>query len=115
MATTEGKVTGWRQAFSSGTRLAQAEAALRAGLPTDARQTASWRGSFAAGAGFCEFVNYQSASLASQLADTKAPSAGSNIGAAFYEETPHSPGSSSIATVNSATVRATPYTQGEPC
>ena len=90
-------------------------AAVRGSLPADARQTASWRGSFSGGSGYCEFISYQSASLASQLGTAVPTPTESNIGAKFYEVTPHRAGSPSIATVNSAQVTATPYTLGEPC
>jgi hypothetical protein len=115
VTTTDGKVTGWHQVFPAGTHLARAEAAARTALPSDARQTASWRGTFSSGGGFCEFVSYQSASLASKLGAAPPSSSGSNIGAKFYEETSHGSGAASIATVNSAQVRAAPYSQGESC
>jgi len=115
VTTTDGKVTGWHQVFGAGSRLAQAEAAVRAALPTDARQTGSWRGTFSGGGGFCEFVSYQSASQGSQLGTAVPSTSESNIGAKFYEETSHGSGAASIATVNSAQISAKPYTQGEPC
>jgi hypothetical protein len=111
----DGKVTGWHQVFPAHSSLAHAEAGVRDALPADARQTASWRGSFAGGGGYCEFVSYQSASLASQLGTAPPTPAGSNIGVEFYDVTPHRPGSPSIATVNSAQVSARPYTLGEHC
>jgi hypothetical protein len=113
--TIDGKVTGWHQAFPAHTSLAHAEVGVRAALPVDARQTASWRGTFSGGGGYCEFVSYQSASLASQLGTTAPSPAGSNVGVKFYAVTPHHPGSSSIATVNSAQVSATSYTLGQHC
>jgi hypothetical protein len=115
VATTDAKVTGWHQVFPSGTSLGHAEAAVRDALPADARQTASWRGSFSGGGGYCEFVSYQSASLASQLGTSVPTPTESNIGAKFYQVTPHHAGSPSIATVNSTQVSTTPYTLGEPC
>jgi hypothetical protein len=115
VTTTDGKVTGWHQVFPAGTSLSHAEAAVRDALPADARQTASWRGSFSGGGGYCEFVSYQSSSLASQLGTAAPTPAASNIGAKFYQVTPHRSGSPSIATVNSAQVSATPYTLGAPC
>jgi hypothetical protein len=115
VTTDDGMVTGWHQAFTAHTSLAHAEVGVRSALPVDARQTASWRGTFSGGGGYCEFVSYQSASLASQLGTTAPSPTGSNIGVKFYEVTPHHPGSSSIATVNSAQVSATPYTLGQPC
>ena len=115
VTSTGGKVTGWHQVFPAGSTLAHAEAAVRGSLPADARQTASWRGSFSGGSGYCEFISYQSASLASQLGTAVPTPTESNIGAKFYEVTPHRSGSPSIATVNSAQVTATPYTLGEPC
>lgn len=114
VTTTDGKVTGWHQVFPAGSRLARAEAAVRTVLPTDARQTASWRGTFAGG-GFCEFVNYQSVSLASKLGTAAPAPSEANIGAKLYEETSHGPGAASIATPNSAQVGAKPYTQGQSC
>jgi hypothetical protein len=115
VTTTNGKVTGWHQVFPASTSLGHAEAAIRDALPTDARQTASWRGTFLNGEGYCEFVSYQSTSLASQLGTAAPTPAASNIGAKFYEVTLHRSGSPSIATVNSAQVSATPYTLGKPC
>jgi hypothetical protein len=115
VTTTNGKVTGWHQVFSAGTTLGHAEAAVRGALPEDARQTASWRGAFVDGGEYCEFVSYQSTSLASQLGTAAPTPAGSNIGAKFSEVTPHRSGSASIATVNSAQVSATPYALGAHC
>ena len=115
VTTAAGKVTGWHQAFPAGTRLARAEAAVRAALPTDARQTASWRGTFARGEGLCEFVNYQSVSLAGLLGTAAPDPSGSNIGARFYEATSPGPASTSIADINSAQVSTAPATQGESC
>jgi hypothetical protein len=113
--TTDGKVTGWHQVFVVGTSLGHAEAAVRDALPTDARQTGSWRGMFPNDGGYCEFVSYQSSSLASQLGTAAPAPTDSNIGAKFYEITSHRTGSPSIATVNSAQVSATPYTVGAQC
>ena len=115
VTTHQGRVVGWHQVFPAGSRLARAEAAVRTALPTDARQTASWRGADAGGGGFCEVVNYQSASLASVLGTGAPTSSGGAIGAEFYERTSHGAGSPSIATVNAATVQSAPFTQGEPC
>jgi hypothetical protein len=115
VTTTGGKVTGWHQVFPANSSLAHAEAAVRGVLPADARQTASWRGTFAGGGAYCEFVSYQSASLASHLGTTAPSAATSNIGVKFYQVTPHRSGSSSIATVNSAQVAANPYTLGQHC
>jgi hypothetical protein len=115
VTTTGGKVTGWHQVFPVNSSLAHAEAAVRGALPADARQTASWRGTFAGGGAYCEFVSYQSASLASRLGTTAPSPTASNIGVKFYQVTPHRSGSSSIATVNSAQVSAKPYTLGQHC
>jgi hypothetical protein len=115
VTTTDGKVTGWHQVFVAGTSLGHAEAAVRDTLPTDARQTGSWRGSFLNDGGYCEFVSYQSSSLASHLGTAAPTPTVSNIGAKFYEVTSHRSGSPSIATVNSAQVSATPYTLGSHC
>jgi hypothetical protein len=115
VTTDDGKVTGWHQVFPAHGSLAHAEADVRDALPSDARQTASWRGTFSGGSGYCEFVSYSSASLASQLGTAVPSPSGGNIGVKFYEVTPHRSGSSSIATVNSAQVRAEPYTLGEQC
>jgi hypothetical protein len=115
LATNRGRVTGWHQVFPAGSRLARAEASVRAALPADARQVASWRGSFAVGGRHCEFVDYQSVSLASQLGSAVPTSSEGDIGVKFYEATSHGPGTSGIATVNSAQVSAEPFTQGEPC
>lgn len=115
VTTDDGKVTGWHQVFPVHSSLAHAEATVRDALPADARQTASWRGTFSGGGGYCEFVSFQSASLASQLGTTAPTPADSNIGVKFYEVTPDRSGSSSIATVNAAQVRAEPYSLGEHC
>jgi hypothetical protein len=115
VTTTDGRVTGWHQAFPAHSSLAHAEAGIRDALPADARQTASWRGTFSDGGGYCEFVSYQSASLAAQLGTAAPTPADGNIGVELYEVTPHRSGASSIATVNVAQMSAKPYTLGEHC
>ncbi len=115
VTTDDGEVTGWHQVFPTHSSLAHAEAAVRDALPADARQTASWRGTFSGGGGYCEFVSFQSTSLALQLGTTAPTPADGNIGVKFYEVTPDRSGSSSIATVNAAQVRAESYTLGEHC
>jgi hypothetical protein len=104
---------GWHQVFPAHTSLAHAEATVRDALPADTRQTASWRGTFAGGGRYCEYVSYESTSLASQLGSPSP--AGSTIGVEFYQATTNASGSPSIATVNSAQVRAESYTLGERC
>ena len=115
VTTVEGRVTGWQQAFPAGTRLADAEASLRAALPADARQTASWRGDAASGGGTCEFVNYQSDLLASRLRTAAPAASGSNIGASFTDDTTSGTPAPVITTVNTARAGTAPYVEGQPC
>jgi hypothetical protein len=110
-----GRVVGWHMTFGAHTRLPAAEALVRAQLPKDARQTASGRGDFAQAATYCEFVNYQSATLAGSLGTPVPTGAQGNIGVILYEITPKATGSSSIATVNAADVSTTPVAAGQPC
>jgi hypothetical protein len=109
-----GKVVGWHLSFGSATHLASAENAVRQLLPADAQQTASWRGSFAAGR-YCEFVNFRSKTLAEALGTRVPPASGSNIGAAIYSTSPQGSGTSSIELVNSADVGIHSHTQGQTC
>ena len=110
-----GRVVGWHMTFGADTRLPAAEALVRTRLPTDSRQTASGRGDFARAATYCEFVDYQSATLATSLGTTAPTGAQANIGVTFYEITPTRTGSSSIATVNAADVTTTPISLDQRC
>jgi hypothetical protein len=110
-----GKVIGFHMTLPAGTHLGDAEKLVRAQLPTDIRQTASWRGTFFAHDAYCEFVNYQSATLAQSLGSTTPTGSTANIGTVLYERTTTNPGSASIAKVNSADVKASPYTVGQLC
>lgn len=111
----DGRVVGWTMTFPAGTRLASAEKLIRAQLPLDARQTASWRGSFGTADSHCEFVNFQSATLAGSLGTATPSASQDNIGVEVYEITPHRSGLSSIAIVNSAVVNAKPNVLGQGC
>jgi hypothetical protein len=64
----------------AGTHLGAAEALVRAQLPPDVRQTASGRNAFAAGAGYCEFANFQSQQLATALGTPAPNGSNGNIG-----------------------------------
>jgi len=111
----DGRVVSMRLNLPSGTHLAEAESDARANLPTDARQAASWRGSFGGKpATYCEFVNYQSADLAHVLGVAPPTGTSANIGSSFYEQngTQHS---SSIVTVNTANMSTTPGVLGNTC
>jgi hypothetical protein len=110
-----GRVVGWHMTFPAHTKLPAAEALVRAQLPKDARQTASGRNDFAQAATYCEFVNYQSATLAGSLGTPVPTGAQGNVGVVLYEITPQHSGSSSIASVNAADVSTTPVTAGQPC
>ena len=111
----DGRVVSMRLNLPSGTHLADAESDVRANLPTDARQAASWRGAFAgAPATYCEFVNYQSATLAHDLGVAPPKGASANIGTSLYEQT-GTQHSSSIVKVNTAEISATPSALGMAC
>ncbi len=110
-----GKVTGWHMTFPPGTHLAEAEALVRAQLPSDVRQTASGRNSFATGGGYCEFVDYQSDKLATALGTKPPTGSQANIGVTLYDVTPHSTGTTSIVTVDSADIGTVPRAAGQGC
>ena len=77
----KGKVVSMHLTLPAGTHLAAAEQQVRAELPTDARQTASWRGTFpGAPAAYCEFVNYQSVALARSMGIPPPTPSVANIG-----------------------------------
>jgi len=113
----DGKVVSWHMTLPAGTRLATAEGLVRTQLPTDARQIASWRGSFPGGDGsaYCEFVNYQRVMLARLLGTAPPPPTAANSGTSFYERTATGPGSPSIAKVNSVDVSTAAAVLGQPC
>lgn len=115
LKTVGGRVVGWHMTFGAPTKLSAAEALIRAHLPSDSRQTASGRGDFARAATYCEFVNYQSATLATSLGATAPTGAQANIGVDLYEVTPTGTGSSTIARVNAADVSTTPIAPGQRC
>ena len=106
-----GRVVSLHMNLPPRTQLAAAEALVRAQLPTDIRQTASWEGTYPASAGpvaHCEFVDFQSATLARSLGVPPPLGSTPNIGVFLAERTARSPGSPSIATVNSVNVSTTP-------
>ncbi len=114
--TTDGdRITGWDMAFQDGTKIAFAERAIGAELPADARQTASWRGTSSGGKSTCEFISLRSDILATMLANGTASSQAANIGLKMYELTPNSAIGPSIATVNSALVRAQAFPTTASC
>jgi hypothetical protein len=115
VTTDNGRVTGWLMAFGPATHLGAAEAQVRTQLPADIRQTGSWRGSFSSGGGFCEFGNYSSASLATNLGTTSSSSDGSNIGVKLYDIAANGTKKSSISMVNSAVVGTKPFSVGQSC
>jgi hypothetical protein len=108
-----GRVVGFHMSIPPATRLATAEQLVRAQLPTDVEQTASWRGTFKSTGGFCEFVNYKSAKLAAQL--PPATASASNVGIKVFEVKHGKAGSPSIRTVNSADVSTTPGVVDQAC
>jgi hypothetical protein len=111
----DGRVVSMRLNLPSGTHLADAESDVRANLPTDARQAASWRGTFAGNpTSYCEFVNYQSAALASSLGATPPTGTSANIGTSLYEQTGTNH-SSSIVKVNTAEISTTPNILSTVC
>jgi hypothetical protein len=110
-----GKVTGWHMTFPPGTHLAKAEGLVRAQLPSDVRQTASGRNTFANGGGYCEFVDFQSDKLAAALGTPAPTGSAGNIGVTFYEVTPHGSGTGSIVTVNAADITTGPRAAGRGC
>jgi hypothetical protein len=111
----DGRVVSMRINLPSGTHLAGAESEVRANLPADARQSASWRGSFAGNPPtYCEVVNYQSAGLARLFGVAPPRGSSANIGTSFYEQT-GTRHSSSIVTVNTADISTTPRVLGRPC
>ncbi len=109
------RFVGWSMAFPAGTKLASAEATVRKVLPSDAKQTQSWRGTFTGASGYCEFVNLQSASLADELSQDAPTGSQANIGLEFYEATANGGAANSIAVVNTANVRDTGFALGDPC
>ncbi|HTZ09865.1 MAG TPA: hypothetical protein VMB72_12375 [Acidimicrobiales bacterium] len=109
-----GRVVALHMTLPAGS-LERAERLVRAQLPTDALQTASWRGDFASADGHCEFVNYQSASLARHLGVAAPTGSTADIGTSLYERTAHGRGSPSIATVNSADLSTTPAGPSQSC
>ncbi|HXW39328.1 MAG TPA: hypothetical protein VEJ44_06500, partial [Acidimicrobiales bacterium] len=115
----DGKVVSMLVNLPSGTHLAAAVGFVRAQLPPDARQTASWRGTFpitAAGpAAYCEFINYESDDLARSLGIPPPAAMAANIGVSFYQETGQRAGSSNIATVNTAAVSTAANVPGSSC
>ena len=112
----DGRVISFHMTLPATTHIAAAEQLVRAQLPSDARQTASWRGSFRGDpAASCEFVNYQSTILARSLGIAPPPPSSANIGTSLYERSAHRPGSPSISTVNSADLSTTANTVGESC
>lgn len=110
-----GRVVGLHMTLPAGTKLGRAEALVRAELPTDARQTASWQGDFAETADHCEFVNYQSAALARSLGTASPTGSTPNIGTSLYEQSAHRAGASSIAKVNSADLSTNPAGPTRAC
>jgi hypothetical protein len=111
----DGRVVSLRLNLPSGTHLADAESDVRSNLPTDARQSASWRGTFTGDpAAYCEFVNYQSVTLAQFLGVAPPTGTSANIGTSLYEQT-GTQHSASIVKVNTALISTTPNTSGKPC
>ncbi len=110
-----GKVVALHMALPGGSDLARAEQLVRAQLPTDARQTASWRGSFRQAADHCEYVNFQSATLATSLGTAAPAGSTANIGTSLYERSVSQVGSPSIATVDAADIGTTPAVLLQPC
>jgi hypothetical protein len=111
----DGRVVSMRLNLPSGTHLAIAEGDVRANLPLDVRQTASWRGAFAGKPStYCELVNYQSATLANELGVAAPKGISANIGTSLYEQT-GTQHSSSIVTVNTAEISTTPSVLGLAC
>jgi hypothetical protein len=110
------RVISMHLTLPASTHLAVAEGVVRAQLPADARQTASWRGVFSGSPpAYCEFVNYQSVTLARFLGIAPPPSSTANIGTSLYDRTRDRSGSSSIATVNSAVVSTAANVVGQAC
>ncbi len=111
----DGRVVSMRINLPAGTHLADAERDVRANLPSDARQAASWRGVFAGTPStYCEFVNYQSATLALSLGVSPPTGTSANIGTSLYEQT-GTQHSSSIVKVNTADISTTPTVLGKAC
>lgn len=111
-----GRVVSMHLNLPVSTHLAVAEGLVRAQLPTDARQTASWRGVFSGSPpAYCEFVNYQSVILAHSLGIAPPPSSAANIGTSLSDRSRERPGSSSIASVNSAVISTAANVVGQAC
>ncbi len=110
-----GRVVSMRLNLPSGTRLATAEAQVRAQLPSDSRQTASWRGAFPGSPlTYCEFVNYQSAALAHSLGIPPPTGQAANIGTSLYNHT-GTTHTTSIARVNTADISTAANVVGKAC
>jgi hypothetical protein len=111
-----GRVISMHLTLPASTHLAAAESLVRAQLPTDARQTASWRGVYSGSPpAYCEFVNYQSVILAHSLGIAPPPSSAANIGTSLSDRTRDRSGSSSIAAVNSAVISTAANVVGQAC
>lgn len=112
----EGRVVSLHLAMPDGTRLGRAEALVRAQLPADARQTASWRGTFpGTPTSYCEFVDYQSTRLATSLGVPPPAGSAPNIGTSLYERAGGRSGTSSIAKVNQADISTAANVLGTSC
>jgi hypothetical protein len=112
MRVASGRVAGWTITFSSGTRLAGALVLVRAELPRDARQVASWSGSVPTTSARCEVIEYQSAELALAL---PARFSGGAFGVVFSVEAPRSASGGSVSLTDKADVGAAAATPDSPC
>jgi hypothetical protein len=111
-----GKVISFHLSMPDKTKLGPAEVLVRAQLPTDARQTESWRGSFSgAPTAYCEFVNYQSDKLATSIGVHPSVGAVPNIGTSLYQRSGGHSGTASIVEVNQANVSTAANSVGDPC
>lgn len=109
-----GRVTGWNMAFSSGTRLAPAEAQVRRELPADATQTASWRGAVHPGSGACEVVNFKSRTIDRLLGSVPGFAAGT-FAVSFSQRSQSGATAASIVRVNHAVVGMPARRPGSAC
>lgn len=108
----QNRIATWDMAFGAGTRLAQAVALVRAELPIDTQQTASWQVPASGGSPACEVFQYESTTVGRVL-DQRFPKGA--FGVAFWRVAGSGQSSSDVVTVNSAAVGAAPSTPSAPC
>jgi hypothetical protein len=108
----QNRIAAWDMAFGAGTRLARAVALLRAELPTDTQQTASWQVPSSGGSPACEVFQYESRTVGRVLKQRFPTGA---FGVAFWRVAPPGQAATTVVTVTSAAVGLAPSEPSEPC